>query len=155
MILPPNKQAAAPTRPPPITTTLAAAAPVEADAAADPDLVALDDPDAAPEPAACVALAVVLLAPLPTLALPVAPAPPVNFSAPAVTTTNILATSLGSYVVVLLPGKFASLPPADSLHTAPTPPPRPAEGDTTQSWVAVKSLPGLGSDSSMCQVEGP
>jgi hypothetical protein len=41
-----------------------------------------------------------------------------NFSAPAVIVTGTIETSLGSRVVVETPGKLASLPPNDSVHTA-------------------------------------
>lgn len=74
------------------------------------------------------------------LPLPIA----VNFSLPAVTKISIVPTA--SYVVVLEPGKFASLPPAVSLHSA-------LLTATIQSTVAVKSV--LGSDMSMLYVEGP
>jgi hypothetical protein len=74
----------------------------------------------------------------------VATAFPSNLSAPAVTVIAYVPISVESYVSVLLPGKFASLPPAVSLHTA---------FESTQSIVAVKSV--LGSLMSMLYVEGP
>jgi hypothetical protein len=132
---------------------LIAAPPVEAGAAADPVRETLADAAALPEPGAGVTLAVcALLDALPAAVFEaadeLAPAEPlcVSFSAPAVTVT--LYTPTVSYVVVLLPGKFASLPAADSLHTA-------VLASTTQSWVAVKSSPGVGSDISMLNVLGP
>lgn len=48
------------------------------------------------------------------------PAP--SLSTPAVTVTPKTATSVPSYVVVELPGKFAPLPPALSVQTAPVVP---------------------------------
>ena len=99
---PPNKPAAAPNRPPPNATTFAAAAPVEDGAAADPDFV---DPEGMLVPEICVRLAVVALAPIPVVALaaPLLPppvavvcAPPLNFSAPAVTVIAAVPTSLAS-----------------------------------------------------------
>lgn len=60
-----------------------------------------------------------------------------NLSTPAVTVTGKVVTSPSSppfsYVTVLLPGKFADVPPALSLHTA-------FDVWTTQSCVAVKSF---------------
>lgn len=145
----------APTKLPGSITPLEAAAPVEADAGAV--LVLLADPEALPERAAGVVLGVAPAAPeLPALvetaallepasvAAPLAPAP--NRLAPAVTETRAFPNSVASYVVVLDPGKFASLPPAVSLHTTD-------EVAKEQSIVAVKSL--FGSDMSMLYVDGP
>lgn len=152
---PPNKPAAAPTKPPPEIMPLTAAPALEACADAEPVREALGDVEALPEPGVGVALVGATLAveaPCEELSVaPVASLPltePVrnSFSVPAVTVTVRLPTSVPSYVSVLLPGKFASLPPAVSLHTA-------LLAAITQSWVAVKSV--LGSDMSTLYVDGP
>ena len=156
---PPNTPAAAPTNPPPKTMALTAAPAVEACAGAEPVLEALAEAAAVPDPGAGVTLAVgTLLCPLISAVLEasgggsLAPDEPVcccccsSCSSPAVTVTVSLPIYVPSYVSVLDPGKFASLPPAISMHTA-------LLDATTQSWVAVKSV--LGSDMSMWYVEGP
>lgn len=42
-------------------------------------------------------------------------------AAPAVIVTGMMPRSVPVYVVVLMPGKFASAPPYDSVHTAELP----------------------------------
>lgn len=71
-----------------------------------------------------------------------------SFSTPAVITNSNVPTAEPLYGSVLLPGKFASVPPAVSLHIA-------LSGMITQSIVAVKSDSGLGSPMLRFQVEGP
>lgn len=83
-------------------------------------------------PTICVTLAVVALAEPPDVALPLWLTLPLalpvalactlpSLSTPLVTVTGSVATSVPSYVVVLLPGKFASEPPADSVHVTVAP----------------------------------
>lgn len=150
---PPKTPAAAPTKPPPNNIPFTAAPPVEACTGAEPVLDTPAEAEALPDPGAGVMLAVDALLDAPCAevceaAVELAPAEPVcaSLSAPAVIVTVMLPRSVLSYVVVLEPGKFASLPPAVSLQTA-------LLEAITQSWVAVKSV--FGSDMSILYVDGP
>src|SRR5690242_751410 len=146
---PPITPTTAPTTPSLETTKLASPAPV--DGAAETDCVRLASlADRLFVPTIRVTLAVVALDALPDIALAlalalklalalgvavaVAGAAP-SLSPPAVTVTGRVMMSSSSYVVVLLPGKFASLPAADSVHVTVAP--------RAQSAVPVKAFASL------------
>ena len=138
---------------------MAVAAPVEGEAEAEEAPEVRDVPlaDALCEPTICVILAVEALAALPeaaelplalalALALPVALACAPSFSTPLVIVTGNVRISSPSYVVVLLPGSFASVPVANSTQVAVAP--------IVQSSLPVK-IPASPTPISMWYVEGP